>query len=403
METRDIAALTTSGIAALTTAQVQLGLTTDQLVALTTAQIGVLTTDQVVALTTLQVSALETRDVVALKTSQIVSLTTAQVSLGMTTTQLAALTTTQTMVLTSDQLNALGANLSYLTLGTPLVLDLNGDGITTQSILSGVEFDLFASGQKVHTGWVAGGDGLLVMDRNHDGQITDGSELFGSATLLPTGERAANGYIALGSLDTNGDGVITSADSGFTDLQVWADTNSDGVSQSGEMRTLDSLGITKLDLAATTSWENNNGNFEGLVSSYETADGVTHEMADVWFVADKNEYASAEPVASTLPADDLPSKVGGLVQAIGAFNESQSIVASATMPGVDSTPAATTTAGTLSVATDLGGAVDALKQFDPNGQPVLASGSVQSVAAITSLTTPTLASTPSDGILVVGK
>ncbi|MBK6559925.1 MAG: hypothetical protein IPG16_22950 [Comamonadaceae bacterium] len=74
---------------------------------------------------------------------------------------------------------------------TPLVLDLNGDGITTQSISAGTEFDLLAGGRKIHTGWVSGGDGLLVLDRNHDGVINDGSELFGEATRLSSGETAA--------------------------------------------------------------------------------------------------------------------------------------------------------------------------------------------------------------------
>jgi hypothetical protein len=356
-------------------------------------------------MTTLQISALETRDLIALKTSQIVALTTEQMSLGFTTAQCFALTTTQTMALTSDQFNALALNTDQfgaLHLGTPLVLDLNGDGITTQSIEAGVKFDLLATGQKVSTGWVAGGDGLLVMDRNHDGVINDGSELFGGATSLPTGERAANGYIALSAMDSDGDGWISSADAGWSDLKVWADANSDGVSETSELLTLDSLGISRLDLAATTSGENNNGNFEGLVSGYETTDGVTHEMADVWFVADTS---GADVVAATVPpTEDLRTKVGGLVQAIGVFNESQSTSANTlTMPGVNSPPVAISTSGTLSAAANVGGIVDALKQFDPNGNPVVVTGAAQSVLAVTSPTVPNLLNPANTGILATGK
>ena len=286
-----------------------------------------------------------------------------------------------------------------------MVLDLNGDGITTQSIASGVEFDLFATGQKVNTGWVTGGDGLLVMDRNHDGAINNGSELFGQATQLANGDNAANGYVALSALDLNGDGLITSADAGFSDLRVWVDGNSDGVSQAGELRTLDSLGISKLNLAAATSWENNNGNFEGLVSSYETTDGAKHEMADVWFVTDKNASAASVQDSSTVvQATDLSSSVGSLVQAISTFNASQLTSTNASaLPGVDSSTAVSVSAGTLVAATNVGGMVDALKQFDTNGNSLAASVVVPSVLAVPVLTAPNLPNPAAAGILATGK
>jgi hypothetical protein len=69
------------------------------------------------------------------------------------------------------------------------------------TIAAGVKFDLFADGNSVRTGWVSSGDGLLVLDRNADGQVNDGSELFGSSTTLASGERAADGYVALRELD----------------------------------------------------------------------------------------------------------------------------------------------------------------------------------------------------------
>jgi hypothetical protein len=347
---------------------------------------------------------LETRDVVALGTAQIASLTTSQI-VALTIDQVTALTTTQVCALTAAQNLAFTTDQSpYLAIGSPLILDLNGDGITTQNIAAGVEFDLFASGQKVHTGWVGSGDGLLVMDRNHDGLINDGNELFGTATTLADGKKAANGYVALAALDTNGDGLMTRADAGFADLRIWVDGNSDGVSQTGEVRTLDSFGVAKLDLAATISWENNNGNFEGLVSSYETTDGARHAMADVWFVANKNEYANIAPVVTALN-DDLSFKVGGLVDAIGAFNESAStMVNPVTMPGIDSLPPAGVASVTVAgVAAAVNGIVDALKQFDPNGNTLVASAAIQSVPGLGSLTAPALPNPVSAGILAVGK
>ena len=346
-------------------------------------------------------AAIETRDIAALSTSQIVALTTAQIQLGLTSTQVSALTTRQVEALTSDQLNALTtANFQMLTLGTPLVLDLNNDGISTQSITQGVEFDLFASGQKVHTGWISGGDGLLVLDRNHDGVINDGSELFGGATQLSSGGTASNGYEALAELDTNRDGVITSADTAFSDLRVWSDLNSDGVSQADEIRSLESLGIAKLDLAASTSMEKNSGNIEGLVSTFETTDGSTHKMADVWFVADKNEYGALPTSTTDTPAVDLSSKVSGLAEAIGSFNLSQATVQNtAVTQALDGM----SNAGSLGVASNVSTIVDTLRQFDANGNLLVGTGLVQSVSSPVALTEPDLVKLANNGILVSGK
>ena len=105
---------------------------------------------------------------------------------------------------------------ALVTLSTPIILDLDGNGVQTMSYSSGVKFDLFAQGQEVQTGWVSSGDGLLVLDRNHDGQINDGSELFGSSTTLASGAKAEDGYQALSELDSNLDGVISQEDEGFS-------------------------------------------------------------------------------------------------------------------------------------------------------------------------------------------
>jgi hypothetical protein len=99
-----------------------------------------------------------------------------------------------------------------MTFVTPLVLDLDGNGVRTLGLEAGVQFDLAASGSKRTTGWVGSGDGLLALDRNGDGAINDGSELFGSATRLADGSTAADGYAALAALDDNGDGKIDAKD-----------------------------------------------------------------------------------------------------------------------------------------------------------------------------------------------
>ncbi len=226
-------------------------------------------------MSTAAIAALTTRQFSTLRTAEIASLTTNQVH-AMTSAQLHALSSDQVHAMTTTQTAAL----SFL---TPIVLDLNGDGVQTTALGKGVQFDLLANGNKVNTGWTAGGDGLLALDRNHDGVINDGSELFGSGTTLANGQKAATGYQAMAELDTNGDGTIDAKDSAFADLRVWVDGNADGVSQADELKSLADLGITKLNLDVKAGGAVNNGNILGLTSTFETADGATHAAADVWF------------------------------------------------------------------------------------------------------------------------
>jgi hypothetical protein len=228
---------------------------------------------------------MNTSSIAALSTAQFSRLTTEQIA-GLSTNQVHSFTTSQIHALTSSQVQAMSTDqISALPTFTPLVLDLNGNGIDTISSTAGVQFDMLANGSKVSTGWVGGGDGLLVLDRNGDGTINNGGELFGSGTTLANGSKASNGYAALAELDTNGDGVVDAKDSQFSKLQVWVDANGDGVSQADELKSLADLNITKLNLDAKHNPSLNNGNIVGLTSTYETADGASHTAADVWFSA----------------------------------------------------------------------------------------------------------------------
>jgi len=95
------------------------------------------------------------------------------------------------------------------------------------------------------TDWPTAATPWLALDRDGDGKITSGAELFGSATPI-AGGRASNGFAALAALDDNGDGVVDLRDRAFARLVVWTDANADRISQSDEMAPLASLGIESL-------------------------------------------------------------------------------------------------------------------------------------------------------------
>jgi len=166
--------------------------------------------------------------------------------------------------------------------GSPLVLDLMGDGIAPTAPDAGVKFDLLGFGE-LQTSWVKGDDALLALDRNNNGRIDSGAELFGEAS---SGLPHENGFDALAELDSNKDGRLDRTDSMFRKLLVWQDVNSDGVSQRSEMRTLRKAGIRSLDLSASEGAKvvDRHGNDLSLRASFTRADGSSGALVDVFFV-----------------------------------------------------------------------------------------------------------------------
>jgi hypothetical protein len=231
----------------------------------------------------------------------------------MSMTQIYAFEAVDYQHMTSAQLDALG-------LATPIVLDLNGDGVKTTSSANGVMFDLMGTGTKQHVGWASASDGLLVMDRNGDGIINDGKELFGTATLNSHGARSGNGFAAMATEDTNQDGKLSAADAHFNQLKVWVDANHNGVTDAGELKSLSELGIVSVDLHANAGATVENGNLHGLVSSYTTSDGAKHEVVDVWFGKESGTSAPQVAVSDLLAS---PGQIPGLDQPAAAATATQ--------------------------------------------------------------------------------
>jgi hypothetical protein len=137
---------------------------------------------------------------------------------------------------------------------TPIVIDISGDGFDLTSARDGVMFDFWGTGQPSRISWtkIASDDVWLTLDRNANGRIDSGRELFGNLTPQPPVEEP-HGFLALSvydgtSIGGNGDGVIDAGDSIYSSLRLWQDMNHNGVSEAGELHTLPTLNVKRLHL-----------------------------------------------------------------------------------------------------------------------------------------------------------
>lgn len=178
---------------------------------------------------------------------------------------------------------------------SPIVLDLDGDGLELRGRKkSHAQFDVDGDGIKDNTGWVGRGDGLLAMDLNNDGLITGTSELLFQNNITNPG----NSFDALASFDDNADGRITLVDRSFAQLKIWVDANDNGVTDTGELRSLDDVGITAINLAeqATTQSVKAGKNIVLATSSFTRTNGSSGTIGSVGLAFDAS---SARPKALT--------------------------------------------------------------------------------------------------------
>ncbi|MEJ8849674.1 hypothetical protein [Variovorax rhizosphaerae] len=209
----------------------------------------------------------------------------------------------------------------------PLVLDLDGNGITTSGINPNapILFDQDGDGTKTATGWIASGEAIVVRDLNGNGTIDSGRELFGDNTILTHGARAgqtaANGFEALADLDADANGVADGKfdghDVAFSSVKLWKDLNQDGVSQANELLSFADLGVASINVAGTGSNVNlGGGNTQTFSGSFTKADGTvgssgTAHMAGSLLLANNNFYRefTDDPAVST-EAAALPQMTG---------------------------------------------------------------------------------------------
>lgn len=201
--------------------------------------------------------------------------------------------------------DAIDGLLAALGFSSPLVFDLNHNGTIDLISLanSATFFDLTGDNTANHSGWVQSGDGLLAIDTNQNGAIDNGTELFGTAT------GAANGFLALAAYDSNGDGSITNTDAAYNDLLIWQDANTNGYTESGELLTLSSLGITSVSLTYTNVNQTNQGNAVLQTGTF-VQNSSTYAVHDVYFATDNANSIYVGNVTPIEAASYLPASRG---------------------------------------------------------------------------------------------
>jgi hypothetical protein len=191
---------------------------------------------------------------------------------------------------------------------SPIVIDTIGEGFRLTSARDGVVFDIAGTGYPVQIAWTdaTSRNAFLALDRDHNGKIDSGKDLFGNFTRQPK-SHDPNGFLALAEFDKpenggNGDGIIDKRDAVFAHLLLWIDENHDGISQPNELHTLPELGVFSLGLkykeSRRTDEFGNEFRYKAAVNP-DPRDGESKDgrwMFDVFFMTNGDKRGLPPPI-----------------------------------------------------------------------------------------------------------
>ncbi|MBX5202429.1 hypothetical protein HJB81_13660 [Rhizobium sp. NZLR1] len=178
----------------------------------------------------------------------------------------------------------------------PILLDLSGNGLDIDPLSSSSRFiDLDGSGYQSRSAWAAQGTGVLVIDANGDGKISQSNEFaFTEWDSSATSDLEALKHI----FDTNGNGKLDAGDAQWSKFRVEVN---------GQLVTLDSLGITSIDLTPKGSGQAfSDGSAVTGTTTFTRADGTMGTVGDVQLMADDDAYIVK--TTSTTKADSSVEK-----------------------------------------------------------------------------------------------
>ncbi len=172
----------------------------------------------------------------------------------------------------------------------PLVI--NFDGLLPQLQDQLFSFDLDCDGVSESVARLQEGSGFLAIDKNDNGVIDDGSELFGA--------KNGNGFVDLSRYDHDNNGWIDANDTVFSDLRIWSNSES-----KSRLIPLEELGIGALYLGYTKNafdMRNHDGDVLGRIRSnglYLNEDGTSGLMTQI-DLANRHKHAGRKMQASDL-------------------------------------------------------------------------------------------------------
>lgn len=213
----------------------------------------------------------------------------------------------------------------------PLIIDFETSGIDLCSLDAGVNFDLDNNGYAEKTAWIGTEDGFLALDRNENGIIDNGGELFGDQVDIGGGIISSSGFQALSILDDNDDELIDEKDDCYSKLVIWVDSNHNGYSEANELNSLIYYGIKEIQLSHTEGSvvDENTGTMMAEFSKVVYQNGSETTIGEFWFPINASDTTHGDVItAGNVPSIEQAiedDETGELISLVNKFVESDNI------------------------------------------------------------------------------